>query len=148
MEAVVELQGFKDNYNRFIVKELAVVSDGLRCQVIFKPPYDLRQLNDKMYRTAQWLTRHYHRIKWEEGNVEYDENLIRNLCNPFNVVYTKGTEKAKFLREFHPNVKEITMSKTKSCKVNCLLLQHRDTCDNCALRAACSHYKSIKGDTE
>ncbi|KAG8305428.1 hypothetical protein J6590_070251 [Homalodisca vitripennis] len=46
-----------------------------------------------MARTARWLERHFHNIKWEEGGIEYDEELIRALCKPFATVYTKGLEK-------------------------------------------------------
>ncbi|KAG8324406.1 hypothetical protein J6590_092986 [Homalodisca vitripennis] len=46
-----------------------------------------------MARTVRWLERHFHNIKWEEGGIEYDEELIRALCKPFATVYTKGLEK-------------------------------------------------------
>ncbi|KAG8286348.1 hypothetical protein J6590_062166 [Homalodisca vitripennis] len=36
-----------------------------------------------MARTARWLERHFHNIKWEEGGIEYDEGIIRALCKPF-----------------------------------------------------------------
>jgi len=32
--AVVEFQAFKDNSNRFIIKELAVVGNSLKCQIV------------------------------------------------------------------------------------------------------------------
>lgn len=104
--AVVEFQAFKDNNNGFIVKELAVVSDSFCCQLIFRPPYDIYTLNEKMRRTARWLTRHHHRIRWDDGKIPYDEGIIRNLCSPFNLIYSKGLEKVTFLKRFHSNVQE------------------------------------------
>ncbi|KAG8269972.1 hypothetical protein J6590_095497, partial [Homalodisca vitripennis] len=61
-----------------------------RAHIVFKPPYDKGELNSKMARTARWLERHFHNIKWEEGGIEYDEGIIRALCKPFVTVYTKG----------------------------------------------------------
>lgn len=107
MEAIVEFHGFKDNDNTFIVKELAIVGKSYRTQIVFKPPYDFNFLNNKMKRTARWLSRHFHHIKWEEGDIVYSEELIQYLCKPFAVLHTKGLEKANFLRKFHSNVKEI-----------------------------------------
>jgi len=138
--AVVEFQAFKDNYNRFIIKELAVVGGSLNCQVLFRPPYSITQLNDKMRRTARWLTRH-HGLHWDDGSITYNESLISALCIPFKIIYTKGREKAEFLREFHPNVCEIAgPSISYHSDVECILGDH----ERCAVSAAhtLNHYLS------
>lgn len=134
--AVVEFQAFQDNDNRFIIKELAVVGGSLNCQIIFKPPYGVASLNDKMRRTARWLTRH-HGIRWDDGSIPYNESLITALCIPFKVIYTKGREKAEFLRGFHPNVREIvgpSISDLYITSVDCIMGYHK----KCALCAACT----------
>ena len=143
--AVVEFHAFTDNNNRFIVKELAVVGDSYRCQVIFKPPYSIDQLNSKVRRTTRWLSRHYHGIPWDEGSVPYNESLITALCIPFKSIYTKGREKAEFLRQFHPNVREVDgPTIVDAQKSNICLLDH----EKCALRSACTlhHYLSSVTD--
>jgi len=134
MEAVVEFQGFKDNNNKFIVKELAVVSKCFQSQIIFTSPYNQSLLNSKMIRTNRWLTRHYHHIHWDDDGVPFRADLISALLKPFSIVYTKGLEKKEFLKEFHDNAVEITSSCTDNCiyDVKCLLGLH----NNCALKNA------------
>ena len=143
--AVVEFQAFKDNNNKFILKELAIVGKSYRTQIIFKPPYSINELNDKMQRTARWLSRHYHHIKWNDGDVEYDERILIYLCKPFKAIYTKGLEKAIFLRQFHSNVIELdqTLHINTDIKLDCLLNQHNVNNENCALKSAYYYLKYI-----
>ena len=135
MEAVVEFHGFKDNNNKFILKEFCIVGRSYRTQIVFRPPYSFNFLNSKMKRTARWLTRHFHHIKWDDGEIEYSEELIRSLCKPFEVIHTKGLEKAQFLREFHHNVKEINIENSSDSKefIDCII--HKNI-ENCALMSA------------
>lgn len=168
-KAVVEFHGFRDNNNLFIVKELAIVGDSFQTQVLFKPPYDQSVLNAKMQTNNRWLSRHVHGIRWEEGDVPYDEEIIRNLCKPFTVIYTKGLEKVKFLQNLHPEVRDLNTKTTQTSDpelqkiynilrtispptpttppVNsqCLVRKHNsDTIQRkCALRSAISGYKSL-----
>lgn len=144
MAAVVEFQGFTDNNNRFIVKELAIVSEHFQTQIVFKPPYCKCALDDKQQRSARWLIRHLHGIKWEEGSIEYNENLIRTLCKPFTKIYTKGLEKVNFLKEFHPNVIELPKDCSKdTCSNVCILPIHVSCNFKCAFRAAHQEYKRL-----
>lgn len=144
MAAVVEFHGFKDNTNRFIIKEFAIVGKHFQSQVIFKPPYSFKNLNEKMQRTAKWLSRHFHNIKWDEDGIPYDEQVIRDLCNPFTILYTKGLEKVNFLQEFHYDVREITWSRSEIDDVHCLLLKHNNNVDTkCALKSAKSFIKNL-----
>lgn len=146
MAVVVEFQGFKDNDNRFIVKELAAVSNFMQIQIVFDAPYSKTRLNSKPLRTARWLTRHYHHIKWDEGGVPYDEDLIYFICKPFSTIYTKGSEKVTFLKQFHSNVVDINVNKSENneFKVNCILPQHnRSFCSNCALMNALQYYSKL-----
>lgn len=134
----MEFHGFKDNNNRFIVKELAVVGKYFQSQVIFQPPYCFNNLNSKMRRTARWLSRHYHNMRWDDSGAPYDEQIIRDLCKPFKTLYTKGLEKVEFLREFHDDVREITWTCPEPSEVICLLPTHRGCDTKCALRNAVS----------
>jgi hypothetical protein len=139
MEAVIQIHGFKSNDNEFILKEFAVVGKTYRTHVLFKSPYPYNTLNSKMQRTARWLTRHYHRITWEDGDTVYSKELISSLCKPFNVIYTKGTEKAKFLRQFHDNVIEIDEGlhvNSITSGVTCMLPCHNKDSVRCALNSA------------
>lgn len=148
MEAVVEFHGFKDNHNRFVIKELAVVGPKFQSQVIFSAPYGQSVLNEKARKSARWLEQHFHMIKWSEGGIAYDERLVRNLLKPFSIVYTKGLEKSVFLKEFHCNVVEITENlECKDCFVHCILPKHKDDAAKCALRSAVGYYEALHNRT-
>lgn len=140
MGAVVEFQAFYDNNNQYIVKELAIVSEYLQTQLIFKPPN--YTLDSKAQRTARWLSRHYHGIKWDEGGVTYSEELIKGLCKAYETVYTKGLEKVKFLQRFHPDVIELDYPSDECASVSCVLKQHSGRF-KCALMSAHAGYKHI-----
>jgi len=142
--AVAEFHGFKDNQNRFVIKEFAIVSRYFHVHLIFEAPYDESCLNSKMQRTARWLARHLHFIKWNSRGIPYDEELIRALCKPFTTLYTNGSEKAKFLKEFHGHVEDIKGSNAQSLSLNvtCILPQHNRG-GKCALRSAKVLYKSM-----
>lgn len=151
MKAVVEFQAFSDNNNRFIVKEFAIYSDNFTTQIVFDAPYDFSCLDSKMQRSARWLSRHHHKIKWSQGGVPYNENLLKNLCKPFTVIYTKGEEKANFLRQFHPDVREVNKHcqcvkhdlflGIKSHKVKCVLECHSSSDAMCAIQTAYKYYR-------
>lgn len=140
MEAVLEFQGFKDDYNDFVVKELALVSKYFRCQVVFDSPYKKSFLSEKMQRTAHWLSKHHHNIEWGEPGLPYDEDFIRVLCQPFDVVHTKGSEKVKYLSRFHHDVRDID---TYEEPPHCLLPQHRCEGAKCALRNAQTYFDTF-----
>lgn len=145
MEAVVEFHAFTDDSNRYIIKEFAVVSKSFQCQVIFAPPYKRKVLSHKAQRRARWLESKFHKISWEEGEIAYDLETVRDLCKPFSKLYTKGFEKAKFLLEFHPNVEEISFE-PDDCDNNsvCVLPQHgKDNVARCAFRSALQYYRGM-----
>ncbi|KAG8241699.1 hypothetical protein J6590_081433 [Homalodisca vitripennis] len=83
--AVVEFDAFKDNDNRFIVKEFVIISHLFRAHMVFKPPYDKGKLNSKMARTARWLERHFHNIKWEEVGSSTTKGLYELCVNPLSL---------------------------------------------------------------
>lgn len=145
MQAVVEFHGYHDNNYKFIVKEFAIVGENFSSVVVFKPPYTFDQLNSGARRTALWLQKNYHHIGWEEGDVPYDEDVIRTLCKPFSIIYTKGLEKAQFLRKLLPHVEELPeMERYSHCtEVNCILPQHFQYDSKCALKSAKYYYDSL-----
>ena len=146
MEAVVEFHGFKDNYNRFIIKELAVVATNVKCQFVFRPPFSRRALNDSTQRTVRWLERHYHGIQWNENGIPYSDRFICELLGPFVTVYTKGMEKAKYLRRYHPYVQQIPdniVAEYNITHVQCTLDKHRRSDCRCALKSAVAYYNAM-----
>lgn len=146
--AVIEFQGFKDNNNDFIIKELAIVGDSIQCQFIFKAPYSFNQLNYKMRRTARWLTRHYHYIHWDDGIITYNNKIIRTLCKQFDIIYTSGNEKTTFLQKYHPNVQDKALNIIKENNIRCIIPSHGVTHEQCALHRACTIYDNIRRETK
>lgn len=146
MEAVVEFHAFTDNFNRFIVKEFAIVSKSTQCQIIFDPPFDRSLLSNKVQKTVRWLESNFHKITWEEGGLQYDLKVIYHLCKPFAKLYTKGLEKAKFLRKLHPNVEEIDFNSI-SCNNNCTVCVLPQHCSGsgarCAFRSAHMYFHCL-----
>ena len=106
--AVVEFQAFRGERNEYIVKEFAAVALNTNWYVVilFAPPYEHTSLPMKTQQSNNWLQRHYHRLRWDEGNVPFEDivPLIVHICSRFTVLYTKGLEKTNFLRQYHGNV--------------------------------------------
>ena len=98
---VVELEGFQLSPYDFIVKELAfyVVGYDYHGCWTFLPPFPWKELSDKNKKTAAWLTRHCHSLRWENGDLPYSslELILTSLLTSYNTIYTKGLEKTVFL---------------------------------------------------
>ena len=68
---------------------------------VFFPPFPWKELSFKNKKTAAWLTRHYHGLRWDSGELPYSslELILTSLFASYNIIYTKGLEKNKFFRE-------------------------------------------------
>ena len=99
--AVVEFEGFQFSVDNFIVKELAfyVVGYGYHGCWRFLPPFPWKELSVKNKKTAAWITRHCHGLRWDSGELPYSslELILTSLFASYNTIYTKGLEKTKFL---------------------------------------------------
>lgn len=96
--AFVDFQGFKDNFNRFIVKEFAMKTKNIKFHDIIKSPSNVT-LNEKYRKQANWLTENFHGIDWDSGYISLKE--LRNTLQPIlndKVIYIKGNEKIKWLQ--------------------------------------------------
>ena len=98
-ECVIEFQAFRDNKDRYIVKELVILDTdtGISNYFLFKPPFNLNSCNAKSLRTNKWLTKYFHHITWDEGFTDYKEfdNIMYYYCQQFGKIYTSGSEKVK-----------------------------------------------------
>lgn len=99
---VVDFQGFKDEYNQFVVKELAFgsIREG-RCvsRYLFKSPFEFHYLPRRIQLTNLWLTRNYHGLEWYDGTIEYDQlsSVLLSETMNFKTIVCKGLEKSNFL---------------------------------------------------
>lgn len=107
--AFADLQGFLDNSNRFVVKELSFVHVNSLVSpnhFIFKPPYSWSKLDQKAKRCATYLSKFHHGLNWNDGCIEYkhvqtcvDKLLLSNV----KIIYVKGEEKIKWLQALCSN---------------------------------------------
>lgn len=101
---IVEFQAFRNNNDRFIIKEL-VFLDLLTYVVYpfyFKPPFPFTFLNGKAKRTNNWMTKNFHHLQWNEGLVSYTDlhNIMYHFCNKFSNIYTRGLEKRNMIKTY------------------------------------------------
>lgn len=103
-KCVIEFQAFRNNENNFIIKELVVLdlATGIVSYFIFKPPFPLRSLFLKQYKTNKWLSSYFHHISWDEGFIDYSEleNIMFHYCSQFKIIYTSGDEKTRFIQRY------------------------------------------------
>ena len=90
---------FIDNDGNELVKELAVmdVIAFASSHWIFTPPADTIVSNHKHVRTNRWLTDHYHRLAWTDGDTSYEHlvPILEKYTFPFKFVFVKGLQKKK-----------------------------------------------------
>lgn len=81
MEGWLNFIGLKIMLDVFIVKEITTVGKSYKTYVLFRCTYDMDKLNPKMRRTARWLSRYFHHIKWNDGDFEYNGELYTPCVN-------------------------------------------------------------------
>lgn len=97
--AFADIQGFKDNSNEFILKEIAVITTNSSFHDVIKSPYSIEILDKGHKRDAEWLTGHYHGIKWDDGTTSMTK--LRQIIKPMlrqKIIYVKGEEKVGWMR--------------------------------------------------
>lgn len=120
--AIVDIQGFKDNKNRFIVKEFYLETKNLKFHDIIKSPVGRLEsiLNKKRRNEVKWLTQHYHGIKWDDGYITLKElrNTISFHLNNVKI-YVKGEEKLVWIKQIMNNYNLMCFNLEKfDCNIN------------------------------
>ena len=102
MPIVIDVQGFKTEKNRFLVKELAAYDGCKICHYVFKPPFTFDCLPYEYQKQANWLTANHHCIKWGTGFVPLHKfsAIIPQLTDTTQEVYVKGKEKADYIQKY------------------------------------------------
>lgn len=127
---VVDVQGFKNNRNEFILKEFAFCA--LDCTQVFliKPPYTFSKLTDEEKRIITWVESNYG-IYWNQGHIDYREfrRIVKPILNN-KLVLVKGNEKTKWIRELSTQC-QILDIESKGCpNLNILKSQYTINCNN------------------
>lgn len=98
--AIVDLQGFKDDFNNFIVKELCFLTQNIKFTDTIKCPYEFDSLSQRSQSITRWLINNYHGIQWDSGYISIKE--LRAAILPIlknKIIYVKGEEKVEWLRK-------------------------------------------------
>lgn len=107
MDLIVDIQGFKQPIDEFVLKEFAViaVNDEKAAQpttLLFAPPCAWKGLPVKYRIMNSWLERNFHGLSWDSGDLIYGKakELIEAILKPARTVYVKGLEKKRWLTSF------------------------------------------------
>lgn len=90
---IVDVQGFKDAQNRFIIKELALSTAEYTQVFLIKPPYSYRHLTNSEKKHVRWIENNLG-YRWSEGHIDYRE--FSRIIIPYlrsKQVIVKGLEK-------------------------------------------------------
>lgn len=107
---IVDLQGFKNHKNKFLVKELCIATQEHTHIFLIKPPYPFGTLTVEEKRNVRWLENN-RGYRWSEGYVDYRE--FRRIIKPYfkdRKIVVKGEEKVKWIKELcdHDNIVNIS----------------------------------------
>lgn len=107
MATFVDIQGFKGNGDKFIIKEIAVYHLGVLSKHVFKPPYKFSKLKNKYKKQAHWLSQNYHGLYWNDGTIPYSrvkeiiyKDLVTNINHRDFIIFVKGDLKVKWLLDY------------------------------------------------
>uniref|UniRef100_A0A6V7L8W6 Uncharacterized protein n=1 Tax=Bracon brevicornis TaxID=1563983 RepID=A0A6V7L8W6_9HYME len=104
MAVFVDLQGFKNSGNKFIIKELAgirLLNPSAHFCWCFKSPFPWHELEANYQSMNSWCTRCYHGIPWDDGCIPYDqlESKFKEVLENTKKIYVKGYEKKIWIEE-------------------------------------------------
>lgn len=103
---IVDIQCFTDNKRSYILKEVCVLeldTGVLRIHHVALPPYNKSMLTPKRVKGNKWLTRNFHGLTWDQGDISYyDLHCKLTTCISLrSTVYVKGLEKKIYLEMNH-----------------------------------------------
>lgn len=132
MEYALDMQGFFEPGNNFIVKELAIIAlhDSSDPNVfMFKEPYPWQRLTNKYKQINLKLQKTRHGLIWESGCIAYTEigNVLKEYLFNAKKVYVKSDLIKSWSERFHLpayNIKSIDYSQ-KPIKVVNICLNHK-----------------------
>lgn len=135
---IVDVQGFKDCKNNFIIKEFALATTEYTQTYLIKPPYTYSKLTSEERKQVNWIERN-RGIYWREGYIDYHE--FKRIIKPIlakKQVFVKGLEKVKWIKEICDDFLALDLS-NKSCP-NFEIL-HNTYCENNISLNCMSHIK-------
>lgn len=112
MEYVVDMQGFMQPKDDYVLKELAILPlQGDEPLVfLFKEPFPWKRLTEEYKTINTWLEHNYHGLSWFEGDRPYTAvgGILREVMYNATKVYVIGSIRKSWLERFKFNVYDIT----------------------------------------
>lgn len=101
---LIDVQGFK-HANKFILKEIYIITDNKKFHAIIKSPFEYKQTNPKFRQEINWVTNNYHGIKWNDGNISLS-SFLKSVKTALKgkVVLCKGCEKMKWIEQIFSGI--------------------------------------------
>lgn len=106
MQIILDLQGFKQPANEFVVKELSSINvfhdekKSLRLSYFhFNPPSPWHMLPTTYQVMNRWCQRNLHGLHWNSGKLSYSclNAVLGNILIDVKTIFVKGLEKKKWL---------------------------------------------------
>lgn len=150
MDFIVDLQGFKAPINEFVPKEISIIEAGRETQpltLLIEPPTSWNSLPAKYKAMNEWLTRNFHGIRWDSGDVPYDaaRMITRAILQHARTIYVKEFEKSSWLRKFTDLSTEIVDLEDLDCPSMRKLPKISSSCPHhsCSVKFNCSNENVI-----
>lgn len=106
-EVLIDIQGFKDFNNNFILKEVYVhtVAENVNYHALIESPFQFHRLNKIEKRQINWLIKNYHGIRWDEGDIALTQFLddMKAVLEEKIIIF-KGGEKLKWLQNIFESI--------------------------------------------
>lgn len=100
-ELVIDIQAFVGPQDEYLPKEICVLSVNhpYSDSWVIGPPCRFSELDFSTRRQNNWLSRNYHRLNWEDGEVPpFSLPMLLNRATAnASVVYVRGREKSIYL---------------------------------------------------
>lgn len=142
---IVDVQGFKDTKNNFIVKEFAISTKEYTQTFLIKPPYAFHSLNHEEKNHIKWIERNIG-IFWSEGFIDYREfkRIVVKYLHKRKIL-TKGQEKCKWINELCSNCEVIDLSEKGCPSLQELHVKFSANKDkfNCCYHSKCCALKNV-----
>ncbi|XP_048511154.1 uncharacterized protein LOC125500952 isoform X1 [Athalia rosae] len=130
MDFIVDIQGFRDVYGRFLPKEVALVAleNSYFSHWVVQPPYPFTDLSGKECAVNNYVTCYHHGIDWFGGDITLHQlaTNLREIARHAHRIITRGREKAKYLQDI--TSREIMNSEEVDCPVFAKLDRSKEYC--------------------
>ena len=102
MDYIIEVLGFRDSHNKFVLKEVAVVALGKEyiAHWIAAAPHSFCDLPIKIQVFNNWLTSNHHGIEWFDGDIPHRQlhANLRELTRSARQIFVKGSQESAIIQ--------------------------------------------------